>query len=109
MSITYWRGRLFKFLGPFEELRLVQEVTLDEYLAMQFPAALLEKFPEQSLAAREKERRKIQRAIRPGDTLWLWHIVDSDRQIDGESFERGGLAVKRDCVVVRVWQTWSGY
>jgi hypothetical protein len=108
MSITYWRGRLFRYLGPFDGLKLVQEVTLDEYLAMQYPPALVERFSEQSHADREKVRRKIQRHLRPGDALWLWSIVDSDDKVDGAPWERGGLAVVRAEVVVCVWQSWSG-
>src|SRR5712664_3340000 len=111
MPITYWRGRLFKYQGPLDGLKLAQELTLDEYLGMQYPPALLVRFPEQASADRDIERRKIQRATQPGDTLWLWHIVDPANEFDGPSdgtpSERGGLAVVRAGVIVRIWQTWS--
>jgi len=108
MGITFWRGRLFRYLGPIDGLELIQEVTLDEYLAIQYTPALLERYPDQARADRDRERRKIERALMPGDNLWLWKIVDTSNQIDGVPLEGGGVAIRRNGVLVHVWQTWCG-
>jgi hypothetical protein len=64
-------------------------------------------YPEQARADREKERREIQAATVPGDTLWLWRRVDPSGRTDGSSSEWGGLALRRGGNVVRVWLVWQ--
>jgi hypothetical protein len=97
--IKHWRGHLHEDSGEFDDSMLLQEVTLDEYLAQQYPPHLLQKFPEQARADRDVERDEIQAATQPGDTLWLWRRGASPS-------EAGGLAVKRAGKVVRVWLVW---
>src|SRR5262249_16718988 len=106
--IRHRRGYLFEYAEPFEESMLVQEVTLDEYLAIQYPPFLMERFPEQAQADRDRERKEIQAAILPRDTPWLWRRVGEMNVADGVRFECGGLAVKRAGTVIRVWLVWDG-
>jgi hypothetical protein len=107
--ITHRRGRLVKYWGAFDESLLLQEVTLDEYLALQYPPYLLEQFPEQAQADRYRERIGIQMATLPGDTFWLWHRVDCGDMVDEAPFECGGLALRRAGKVVCVWLVWEGH
>jgi hypothetical protein len=60
--ITHRRGHLHEYSGEFDESMLLEEVTLDEYLAQQYPPVLLEKFPEQARADRDREQSEIQAA-----------------------------------------------
>jgi len=75
---------------------LYQEVTLEEYLAVQYPAILLERYPEQAVRDREIERSQINSAMSPGDTLWLW-----------TSYGGAGVAVKRGNKIARSWLVWA--
>jgi hypothetical protein len=105
--LTHYRGHLHS--GKFDESMLLNEVTLEEYLAFQFPPLLLEKFPEQAETERDIERADVLEATLPGDGLWLWRWVDWSKVVDGAPFERGGLAVRRAGKVARVWLVWEGY
>jgi hypothetical protein len=107
--VTHYRGYMHEFSGNFDESMLLQEVTLDEYLAIQYSPILLEKFPEQANADRQTERGEILAAVLAGDTLWLWRWVDWSNVVDGAPFDRGGLAVKRKGEIIRVWLVWEGY
>ena len=101
--ITHYRGRLHEYSGEFDESMLLQVVTLDEYLAQQYPPVLLENYPEQASADRDNERSEIQAVTVPGDSLWLWRRVDNSYRTDGSSSEWSGLAVRRAGRVIRVW------
>jgi hypothetical protein len=105
--ITRYRGHLLDYLGSFDESMLLQEITLDEYLAFQYPSFLLEHFPEQARSDRDNERDTIQMAAMPGDTFWLWRHVDELDRTDGSSVEWGGLALRRAGKVIRVWLVWA--
>ena len=107
--VTHYRGHLHQYSGQFDEAMLLEEVTLDEYLAFQYPSILLEKFPEQAQAERHSEPGEILEATLPGDTFRLWCWVDWSDVVDGAPFDRGGLAVKRAGKVIRVWLVWEGY
>jgi hypothetical protein len=107
--VTHYRGRLHEYAGRFDESMLVQEVTLDEYLALQYPPALVERFPEQAQTDRQSERGEILAATLPGDTLWLWRWLDWSRVKDGVPLDRGGLAVRRAEKIIRIWLVWKGY
>src|SRR4051794_27873150 len=107
--ITRRRGYLLKHPGPFNDSMLLHQVPLDEYLALQYPALLLEQYPDQAQNERARERSAIEAVMLPGDTLWLWRDVDSSNVADGAPFERGGLALRRGDKVVRVWLAWQGY
>lgn len=106
--ITHYRGHLHDYEAAFDETMILHEVTLDEYLAEQFPPILLEKYPEQMREESESERSEILASTKPGDTLWLWRRVDPSSYTDGSVMEWGGLAVKRGGKVVRVWLVWRG-
>src|SRR5580765_6017543 len=101
--VTHYRGRLHEYAGTFAESMLVQEVTLDEHLALQYPPVLVEKFPEQAQADRQRERNAILAATLPGDTLWLWRWHDWSHVPDGVPLDRGGLAVRRADKIIRIW------
>jgi hypothetical protein len=106
--ITHYRGHLHEYSGEFDESTLLHEVTLDEYLALQYWPDLIKNYPEQASADRENERREIQAATVPGDTLWLWRCVDeSSNRTDGSWSEWAGLAMRRAGKVIRVWLVWS--
>jgi len=100
--VTHYRGRLHKYAGRFDESMLVQEITLDEYLALQYPPVLVEKFPEQAHTDRQSERSEILAATLPGDTLWLWRWLDWSHVADGVPLDRGGLAVRRPEKIIRI-------
>ena len=106
--ITHRRGHLINYSGKFNESMLGQEVTLDEYLELQYPEYLREQFPAQATADRDREWCAILAATVPGDTLWLWRFVDWNDVADGAPYERGGLAAKRDGKVICVWLVWEG-
>jgi hypothetical protein len=100
---------LFEPPGPFDESMLLHEVTLDEWLVMQYPPVLAERFPEQVQADRHSERCAILAATSPGDTLWVWRWVNWSNVVDGAPFDCGGLALNREGKVIRVWLVWEGY
>jgi hypothetical protein len=106
--MTHYRGHLHEYSGSFNASMLVEEVTLDQYLAMQYPPLLMEKFLVQAQADRELECRELQEAVLPGDTFWIWRRVEAERQSDAPPYEWSGLAVKRAGKVVRVWIVWEG-
>lgn len=108
MYILLSRLRLREYLDRVDELMLIEEVTLDEYLDMQFTPALSARFPEQSRTEREKQRSQIEAATLPGDALWLWRVSGTEFS-DGVRFERGGLAMKREGKIVRAWLGWQVY
>jgi hypothetical protein len=105
--ITHYRGGLHEYSEEFDESMLLQEITLDEYLAFRYPPNLLERFPNQARGDRDNERRQIRLATVPGDTLWLWRRVDESDRTDGSYSEWGGLAVRRAGKVIRVWLVWQ--
>jgi hypothetical protein len=105
--ITHYRGDLHGYSKEFDESMLLQEITLDEYLAFRYPPYLLEQFPDQARADRDLEREQIQSATVLGDTLWLWRRVDESDRTDGSWLEWGGLAVRRAGKVIRVWLVWQ--
>jgi hypothetical protein len=107
--VTNYRGRLHEYAGTFVESMLVQEITLDEYLALQYPPVLVEKFPEQAQADRQREHLEILAATLPGDTLWLWRWLDWSHVVDGVPLDQGGLAVMRAEKIIRIWLVWMGY
>jgi hypothetical protein len=107
--IAHYRGHLRDYLGPFQESLLLREVTLDDFLAERYPPFLLEKFPEQARADREKEWAEITSATLPGDTLWLWRRFEFANRTDGSWSECGGLAICRAAKVVRVWLVWEDH
>jgi hypothetical protein len=104
--ITRYRGRLREYADEFDESMLLREVTLEEYVEIQYPPHLLEKFPQQARAARSLERAELLAATCPGDRFWLWQRTDGSGRTDGSQREWGGLAVKRGGKLVRVWLAW---
>jgi hypothetical protein len=92
--IKHYRGRLRDYTGPFHESMLMCEVGLDDFLAERYPPFLLEKFPEQARADREREQAAIEAALAPGDALWQWRRVDASGRTDG-SDRRVGVGVGR--------------
>jgi hypothetical protein len=106
--IRFRRGYLPKYLVPVDDTMLFQQVTLEEYLDLQYPPTLRESCPEQAQSDRDYELRVIQAITLPGDTLWLWHRVEPWDEIDGAPFEYGGLAVRRRSNVVYAWLGWEG-
>jgi hypothetical protein len=105
--IAHYRGRLLEYAGPFHESMLLEEVALDDFLVERYPPFLLEKFPEQSRADRERERALLQAATREGDALWLWRRVDASSRTDESVSEWGGLALRRAGRVIRIWLFWE--
>jgi hypothetical protein len=104
--ITRYRGHLHEYSEEVDESMLFQEVTLDEYLALQYPPFRETNLPEQARADRDIEREEIQAATMPGDRLWLWRRVDESGRTDGSASEWGGLAVKRGGEIIRTWLVW---
>ena len=101
-AMKHYRGQLReRSHGKVVASMLYQQVTLDEYLAMQYPPVLLRRYLEQATRDRDAERAQILDALQPGDTLWLWSRVESKRH------ETGGVAVKRGETVVHAWTVWN--
>jgi hypothetical protein len=99
----HYRGHLRECSrGKVNPSMLFQEVTIEEYLAIQYPAELLSSYPDQAGRDRNKERAQILSALVPGDTLWLWTHTEGD-------YETGGLAVKYKDSVIQAWEVWSGW
>lgn len=107
--ITHYRGRLVEYTGPFDESMLVDEVTLDDFLAERYPPFLLERFPEQMRANWARERAAFQAAMEPSDTLWQWQRIEALGRTDGSVSEWGGLALRRAGRVLRVWLVWEDH
>jgi hypothetical protein len=105
--IAHYRGHLLEYAVPFHESMLVCEVALDDFLAERYPPFLLENFPEQARADRERERAAVEAALVPGDALWLWRRIDASDRTDGSASEWGGLALRRAGRVIRVWLVWQ--
>jgi hypothetical protein len=99
--MNHKRGRLPECrVGKVRVSMLYQQVTLEEFLAIQYPSALLERYPEQASRERETEQSLIASALLPGDTLWLW---TREGEWDTATI---GIAVKRGNEVVRAWSVW---
>lgn len=105
--IAHYRGAFREYAAEFHESMLLQEVTLEGFLAERYPPFLLENYPDQARTDREKGRDEILAAILPGDTLWLWRHTDSTHRTDESMSEWGGLAVRRERKVIRVWLVWE--
>ena len=54
--ITHFRGHLHPYYEHFDESMLVEEVTLNDYLAIQYPRFLVERFPKQARIARRRAK-----------------------------------------------------
>ncbi|VTR97331.1 unnamed protein product [Gemmata massiliana] len=100
--ITRYRGHLREYSEEVDESMLFQEVTLDEYLALQYPTFREANHPEQARI----ERAEIQAATMQGDRLWLWRRIDESNRTDGSASEWGGLAVTRGGKIIRAWLVW---
>ncbi len=104
--ITRYRGHLHEYSEEVGESMLFQEVTLDEYLVLQYPAFREANHPERARTNQDIERAEIQAATVRGDCLWLWRRVDGSNRTDGSASEWGGLAVKRGGEIIRAWLVW---